>query len=233
LLHRRRFPRKSQSILTSGYGQSTNGMERIGLTACIQHVRQSLGLLSVLPTGRQIMGHVIDRAERREEIKLVLEYLRLVTLVGVVAAAVFGGLQWRIANQNTELANKNAKFASQVADENVFRLMLNEWSEHLRIFLDQPHLRPYFESEKVLSSDDPNYQSVLAFAEIRIDLMDSILLYATSRKLPDEVVQGWEGLFNKKFKTSPVMCDLLRDSGTRNSGYGQIGKVWERACRVR
>jgi len=39
------------------------------------------------------------RAERREEIKLRLEYLKLAISLGVIGTLLFAGLQWRMGNQ--------------------------------------------------------------------------------------------------------------------------------------
>jgi DNA-binding protein Fis len=117
-----------------------------------------------------------SRAERREEIKLRLEYLKVAISLGVIGTILFAGLQWQIANQAAARAN-------QIANEAVYQRMTNEWRDHLKTFVDKEKaaLRPYFEEKKQLASDDPNRQVVLALADVRLDVMDAILTYATMR----------------------------------------------------
>ena len=88
------------------------------------------------------------RAERREEIKLRLEYLKVVISLGVIGTLLFAGLQWRMANQA----------ALQTNDQRI----VSEWRNHLATFVEKPLLRPYFEGRKKLTDDDPNREAVLA-----------------------------------------------------------------------
>jgi hypothetical protein len=89
-----------------------------------------------------------DRAERREEIKLLLEYVKLGLSLAGVAAVIVAIVQWRLANQ--------------VAGETVYQRMTTEWRDHLKSFVDKPVLRPYFEEGKQFASDDSNKQGVFS-----------------------------------------------------------------------
>jgi hypothetical protein len=161
----------------------------------------------------------LDRSEQREEIKLKLEYLRLVTSVAVITTLVFGGLQWRIANQAAEFANK-------IATENAYGRIEIEWRDHLKTFVDRPHLRPYFEEMKQLSADDSNKQAVLGVADIRLDVMDAILTYAAMRD-PNGQIGGWKDTFSRAFKTSPILCMRLNETSTN---YGLIVPIAHKSC---
>ena len=79
-----------------------------------------------------------DRTERREEIKLVLEYIKLAMSLATVFVVLLAGLQWRLANEAANSAN-------QVATLTLFQRMTNEWRDHLKVFVEKPYLRPYFE----------------------------------------------------------------------------------------
>jgi len=160
------------------------------------------------------------RAERREEIKLLLEYVKLVSVCAVIATVYFGVLQWRTANEN-------ARFANQLAMEAVYARMANEWRDHIKIFITNPDLRPYFENGKHLVDADENSQAVLAIADVRLDVMDAILTYAGMRDDTADI-DGWKKTFSRTFEVSPVMCQRLNE--TRDS-YGRIVPVGDAVCR--
>jgi hypothetical protein len=73
-------------------------------------------------------------AERREEIKLRLEYLKAAISLGVIGTVLFAGLQWRMANQAALQTN--------------YQRIAFEWRNHLATFVEKPVLRPYFEDGK-------------------------------------------------------------------------------------
>jgi hypothetical protein len=153
-----------------------------------------------------------DRAERREEIKLVLEYVKVAFSVAGVATVLFAVLQWRMANL--------------VATETGYQRMTNEWRDHLKSFVDKPKLRPFFEDKKQLASDDPNAQAVLALADVRLDTADAILTYAAFRGASDEI-GGWKNTFSHAFRASPVLCARLNET---KENYGLIVAIAKDAC---
>jgi hypothetical protein len=163
-----------------------------------------------------------NRAERREEIKLVLDQLRTVLSLFVVASIIFAGLQWRTANHAAQIAN-------DAAIEAIYQRMVAEWEDNLKTFVEKPDLRPYFESGKSLTSDDPNRQAVLALADVRLDVMDAILTYAALHGFAGEgEIGGWKNTFDHSFRTSPVLCMRLNESA---SDYGLIVPIGRAACR--
>jgi hypothetical protein len=153
-----------------------------------------------------------DRAERREEIKLLLEYVKLGLSLAGVAAVIVAIVQWRLANQ--------------VAGETVYQRMTTEWRDHLKSFVDKPVLRPYFEEGKQFASDDSNKQGVLAPADVRLDAADAILTYAALRGSSDEIA-GWKNTFSHAFRTSPVLCSRFNET---KSNYGLIIPLANNAC---
>jgi hypothetical protein len=153
-----------------------------------------------------------DRTERREEIKLMLEYMKLALSLGGVVAIIIAVAQWRMANL--------------VATETVYQRMTTEWRDHLKYLVDKPRLRPYFEERKQLASDDEDAQAVLAFADVRLDTADAILTYAAFRGSSDEI-GGWKNTFSHAFQASPVLC--ARFNETKNN-YGLIIPIAVAAC---
>ena len=159
------------------------------------------------------------RSERREEIRLMLEYLKVLFSLGVIATVIFAGLQWRVANET-------AAFANQIAKENTYQRIATEWRDHIRTLVDKPHLRPYFEEKKPLNADDPNRDTVLAYADVRLSVMDDLLTYAEMRE-KNAQIDGWKNLFAATFKTSPLMCTRLMET---SSSFGLIVPIALVAC---
>jgi hypothetical protein len=129
-----------------------------------------------------------SRAERREEIKLRLEYLKAVISLGVIGTILFAGLQWRSANQAALQTN--------------YQRIASEWRGHLGTFVEKPLLRPYFEGGKQLSGDDPNREAALAIADVRLDVMDAILTYAALAGASEDI-GGWRNTFITLFGLVP------------------------------
>ena len=154
------------------------------------------------------------RAERREEIKLVLEYSKMLASIVGVMTIIFVGLQFRQANK--------------IADETTYQRMTTEWRDHLKTFVEKPDLRAYFEEGKPLAPDDPNKQTVLALVDIRLDVSDAILSYAHFRGLVG-TTHGWRNTFARAFGSSPILCQRLHE--TRNN-YDLIIPIADKACQV-
>jgi hypothetical protein len=145
-----------------------------------------------------------ERTERREEIKLVLEYFKLATSFATVFVVLLAGLQWRLANEAADSANRVATLA-------LFQRMTNDWRDHLKVFVEKPYLRPYFEENKEFAPDDEHNQQVLALADVRLDVMDAVLTYAAISGYVDAIT-GWKNAFVLGFKTSPILCARLEET---------------------
>jgi hypothetical protein len=163
-----------------------------------------------------------SRAERREEIRLKLEYVKLALSIVGIGTLIFAALQWMDANHV-------AKQAAQTTRETDYQRITNEWRDHLRTFVEKPQLRPYFEEMKQLNVDDPNRESVLALADIRLDVMDAILTYVAIREQSGEIA-GWRNTFANAFKTSSVLCSRLKEVPT-NFANAQIIPIWGESCK--
>ncbi|UPK06064.1 hypothetical protein [Bradyrhizobium sp. 170] len=157
---------------------------------------------------------ISDRSERREEIKLILEYLKILFSVVGLVTVYFALLQWNAATKSANIA--------------VYQRMTGEWREHLKILIEKPGIRPYFESSKELLPDDENRELVLAFADIRLDVADGLLSYARFQKL--EGIDGWENTVANAFRTSPVLCRRL-DEARSSFANALIIPIAQAVCR--
>lgn len=147
---------------------------------------------------------MMDRAERREEMKLVIEYLKLGASFAVLLSVLFAGLQWLNANEAARKANLVANLA-------LYQRMTTEWQDHLKTFVQYPQLRPYFEDKKAFEADDKQRQQVLALADVRLDVMDAVLTYAAMSGQGDAIV-GWKNAFSSAFRNSTILCARLKEA---------------------
>lgn len=145
-----------------------------------------------------------ERAERREEMKLVMEYIKLGISFAVVLSVVFAGLQWSSANEAAKRANLVANLALN-------QRMTNEWRDHLKTFVQHPQLRPYFEEMKEFETDDKHRQVVLALADVRLDVMDAVMTYAAMSG-QGNAITGWKNAFANAFRNSPILCARLKET---------------------
>jgi hypothetical protein len=157
----------------------------------------------------------MERAERREEIKLLIEYIKIILSLLGIGSLIFTGLQWRDSNK--------------AADQAVYQRMTSEWRDHLKIFIDKSHLRPYFEGKKLLENEDSRRDEVLALADVRLDVMDAILTFANPR-FSWSTIEGWRKTFEGSFRESPILC--IRWSETQ-SYYGLLNSVGRSVCQPR
>ena len=157
----------------------------------------------------------MDRSERREEIKLRLEYVKLATSIAGVILIVVAVLQWKAANTNAMQA--------------VYQHMTAEWIDHLKMMVEKPALRPYFEDSMPLPPDGDLRQQILAMAAVRLDAMDAILTFAGVQGQADEI-GGWRNTFLAAFQRSVVLCDLVQ---LRKAEYGLIIPISTAACAVK
>lgn len=167
-----------------------------------------------------------SRAERREEIKLVVEYIKLVLSLGTIGAVVVAALQWRDAQKQQTTATLAA---TQAATEATYERLSIEWRDNLRALLEKPALRPYFEDGKPLDSQDPLAQQVMAFADMRLDVMDAVLTYPAVRGLDTSGMVGWRKTFSRAFRASPVLCQRLVET---HDNFGLIVIIGMEACNI-
>lgn len=160
-----------------------------------------------------------NRSERREEIKLRLEYLKLTISFFGVLGIVFAGLQWKAG---TRAALQNALNTQ----ESIYQKIDGEWLGHVAVFVSTPELRPYFYERKRLEIKDPNRSAVLATADIRLSVMDAILTYVDFWS-PRKPAEGWRQTFIDAFRQSPVLCSRFFE--TQNE-YGLIVPLGQQAC---
>lgn len=155
------------------------------------------------------------QAERREEIKLRLEYVKVVVSFVTIGSILFAALQWKDSNN--------------LANNTIYQRMSSEWSQHVGLFITQPQLRPYFFNRKPLSvaPDDHTKNIILGVADVRLNAIDAILTFAADRWTEEETL-GWRRTFLAAFKNSPVLCARIRETWDE---YGLSRPIATEGCK--
>ena len=112
-------------------------------------------------------------------------------------------------------------------EQSVYRTISTDWNEHLRLFVDKPQFRRYFFEAVPVPPDDPNAEAVYALADVRLDLMDSILANMDARDWSEEETAGWRSTFRDAFAMSPVLCDMISRTSAH---YALLKKPAEAGC---
>jgi hypothetical protein len=112
-------------------------------------------------------------------------------------------------------------------EQSVYQTISTDWNEHLRLFVDKPQFRPYFFEAKPVAPADPNAEAVYAVAEVRLDLMDSMLANMDARNWSEEETAGWRATFRDAFAMSPVLCEVISKTSAH---YALLKKPAEAGC---
>lgn len=87
--------------------------------------------------------------------------------------------------------------------------------ETLKVLIEKPYLRPYFNGSKAIGPDDPNFETVMTLAEMHLDYFEQLeddfiyrvpLMEAGGR---DRIL--WDNYIKELFGTSPALCQRLTE----------------------
>lgn len=151
------------------------------------------------------------REERRKNITLYLEFVKLLISASAVVGVAIAVIQWK--NQNKIL---NEQY--EIAKENIDQRLVTEWKEHIALLIREPALRPYFyegknsgfRGDKLKAGDDETLNKVLIYADLRLELIDNV--WGTSHDTwGDDNVDTWKNTFLQSFRDSEVLCRRLKE----------------------
>ena len=153
-------------------------------------------------------------AERMERSRLRLQIVQTIAALVGMTAIVIAYVQFQESERREE--------------QSVYRTISADWNEHLRLFVEQPELRPYFFDARPVAAGDPNADAVYAVAAVRIDLMDSILAHMDARGWSNEETAGWREEFKDAFASSPALCAEMAKTSAH---FGLVRGAANAGCR--
>jgi hypothetical protein len=148
----------------------------------------------------------------------------LLSVVGLFSLFLIAK-QVKAANEQAQSANEQAQLAKIQTKALTTQHVMTELYELDKVFIDYPHLRPYFYDGKEMSDSDADYGRVRAIAEFQLDFFDSFLTQSEYLTLKPDELENWRTYIKDSFRNSPAMCRRLKGvEGWYNSELEDIAK---------
>ena len=137
----------------------------------------------------------------------------LLVLVGLLNFSVFRK-QLRIAKDQIDTAVRQLEIAQKQPDLYLIQRAVTETSNHLRLFVERPQLRPYFYSEaEWRSGDEVSLDEIKAMAELILNNFASALMHSAA--FPEYPVRGVDRIIMFHLRRSPALREFLVENFER------------------
>lgn len=137
----------------------------------------------------------------------------LLVLTGLLNFSVFVR-QLRAAREQLETARRQVESARQQPEIQLVQRAMSETSDHLRILIERPYLRPYFyENKRWAEGDKASGDEVKAMAELLLNNFASAIIHSAA--FPQYPVRGVEQTIRFHLRNSPAMRDFLSEGFER------------------
>ncbi len=137
----------------------------------------------------------------------------LLVLVGLLNFSVFRK-QLRVANEQIETAVRQLEIAQKQPDLHLIQRAITETSDHVRLFVERPYLRPYFyENARWQPGDTASPDEVKAAAELILNNFASALMHSAA--FPQYPVRGIDRTIMFHLRHSSALSEFLVDNFDR------------------
>lgn len=137
----------------------------------------------------------------------------LLVIVGLLNFSVFRK-QLRIARDQIDTAVRQLEIAQKQPDLYLIQRAVTETSNHLRLFVEHPNLRPYFYSEAEWHpGDEVSLDEIKAMAELILNNFASALMHSAA--FPEYPVRGVDRIIMFHLRRSPALRDFLLENFER------------------
>lgn len=142
-------------------------------------------------------------------------WISLLTFGGTLLLVVTGLLnfsvfvrQLRAAREQLETARRQLENARQQPEIQLVQRAMDETSDHLRILVERPYLRPYFYDNKIWrDGDKASSDEVKAMAELLLNNFASAMIHSAA--FPQYPVRSVEQTIRFHLRHSPALRDFL------------------------
>ena len=139
--------------------------------------------------------------------------ITLLVLVGLLNFSVFRK-QLRIAKEQIDTAVRQLEIAQKQPDLYLIPRAVTETSNHLRLFVEHPKLRPYFYSEAEWNpGDEVSLDEIRAMAELMLNNFASALMHAAA--FPEYPVRGVDRVIMFHLRRSSALREFLVENFER------------------
>ena len=137
----------------------------------------------------------------------------LLVLVGLLNFSVFRK-QLRIAKEQIDTAVRQLEIAQKQPDLYLIQRAVTETSDHLRLFVEHPQLRPYFYTEaEWLPGDEVSLDEIRAMAELILNNFASALMHSAA--FPEYPVRGVDRIIMFHLRRSHALREFLLENFER------------------
>ena len=137
----------------------------------------------------------------------------LLVLVGLLNFSVFRK-QLRIAKEQIDTAVRQLEIAQKQPDLYLIQRAVTETSDHLRLFVERPKLRPYFYSgAEWKPGDEVSLEEIQAMAELILNNFASALMHSAA--FPEYPVRGVDRIIMFHLRRSPALREFLLENFER------------------
>jgi hypothetical protein len=122
--------------------------------------------------------------------------------------------QLRAGRDQVETARRMLETAAQGPEIQLVQRAMMETSDHLRVLVEKPYLRPYFYDNKIWSEgDQATIDEVKAMAELLLDNLASAIIHSAA--FPQYPIRGVEQNIRFHLRQSPALRDFLMEAFDR------------------
>jgi hypothetical protein len=137
----------------------------------------------------------------------------LLVVTGLLNFSVFLR-QLRYGRGQLETARRQLEAARQQPEIQLVQRAMSETSDHLKILVQRPYLRPYFYENKAWTDgDQATSDEVKAMAELLLDNLASAIIHSAA--FPQYPVRGVEQTIKFHLRNSPACRDFLMEAFDR------------------
>jgi hypothetical protein len=137
----------------------------------------------------------------------------LLVVTGLLNFSVFVR-QLRAAREQLDTARRQLESARQQPQIQLVQRAMSETSDHLKILIERPYLRPYFyENKSWAKGDVAGGDEVKAMAELLLNNFASAIIHSAA--FPQYPVRGVEQTIRFHLRSSPALRDLLLEGFDR------------------
>ena len=137
----------------------------------------------------------------------------LLVLVGLLNFSVFRK-QLRVANEQIETAVRQLEIAQKQPDLHLIQRAITETSDHVRLIVERPYLRPYFYADaEWRAGDQATHDEVKAMAELILNNFASALMHSAA--FPQYPVRGIDRTIMFHMRHSAALREFLAENFDR------------------
>lgn len=137
----------------------------------------------------------------------------LLVVVGLLNFTVFLR-QLRLAREQIQTAVRQLEVARKQPEIQLIQRAITETSEHARLLVEKPYLRPYFyDNRDWQPGDRAGRDEVKAMAELMLNNFASAVMHAAA--FPQYPVRGIDRIIMFNLRRSPALRDFLLESFER------------------